>query len=103
VIEHPEDVTVVVAEPATLICRVDTGDVKWFKDGVKMSIEDDDVIYLLPEGSLLFLSSKATDKALYNCGAVGDNGNTELSHPAALIVTCLIDTPAQVLDDTKEK
>jgi hypothetical protein len=32
VLEHPHDVTVLKGDPATLICRVDSGDVKWFKD-----------------------------------------------------------------------
>ena len=48
---------VVVGEPATHICRVDTGDVKWFNYGVEIKIEDDDEIFLLPDGSLFFLSS----------------------------------------------
>ena len=33
ILEHPEDVTVLVGEPATLQCRVSEGSVVWFKDG----------------------------------------------------------------------
>ena len=87
VLEHPHDVTVVMGDPATLVCRVDTGDVRWFKDGVEMEIEDDEQIFLLPDGSLFFLSSRIGDTALYNCGVVGIDGETVISDPAALIVT----------------
>jgi hypothetical protein len=98
VIEHPEDVTVVMGDPATLICRVDTGFVKWFKDGVEMKIEDEEEIFVLPDGSLFFLSPKAGDTALYNCGIYGEDGNTNFSDPAALIVANTTD-PLKQGDD----
>ena len=101
VIEHPEDVTVLMGDPATLICRVDTGGVKWFKNGVEMKIEDEEEIFLLPDGSLFFLSPKAGDTALYNCGVDAEDGNTHLSDPAALIVSHSIDTHKQDDDDSK--
>ena len=56
ILESPEDITVVIGDPATLICRVDSGDVKWFKDGMEMNIDDDEEISVLPDGSLFFLS-----------------------------------------------
>ena len=87
VIEHPEDVTVVKGDPATLICRVDTGDVRWFKDGVEMKIEEDEEIFLLPDGSLFFLSASIGDTALYNCGIEADDTEVVMSDPAALIVS----------------
>ena len=34
-------------------------------DGVEMEIEDDEQIFLLPDGSLFFLASKIGDTALY--------------------------------------
>ena len=86
ILEHPDDVTAVMGDPATLVCRVDTGDVRWFKDGVEMNIKDDEEVLKLPDGSLFFLSSRVRDTALYNCGNIGRDGEILMSHPAALIV-----------------
>ena len=93
VLEHPEDVTVVMGDPATLICRVDTGDVKWFKDGLGMKIEEDEEIFQLPDGSLFFLSARVGDTALYNCGVENLDGKIIMSDPAALIVIDASDEP----------
>ena len=86
VLEDPEDVTAVEGDPATLVCRVDTDNVKWYKDGVEMKNEDDEEIFQLPDGSLFFLSSRQHDTALYNCASVGVDGEILMSKPAALIV-----------------
>ena len=67
IMEYPEYVTVVKGDPASLICRVDTGDVKWFNDGVDIDLYDEQEIFLLPGGSLFFLSSGIIETALYNC------------------------------------
>jgi len=76
----------VIGDPATLICRVDGGDVKWFKNGMEINIDDDEEIFILPDGSLFFLSSRLEDTALYNCGYKEKNGNIVTSRPAAIIV-----------------
>ena len=68
-----------------------------------MKIEDEEEIFLLPDGSLFFLSPKAGDTALYNCGVDAEDGNTHLSDPAALIVSHSIDTHKQDDDDSKVK
>ena len=86
IIESPEDLTVVIGDPATLICRVDNRDVKWFKDGMEMNIDDDKEIVVLPDGSLFFLSPRLEDTALYNCGYEEDDGEIVTSRPAAIIV-----------------
>ena len=86
ILESPEDITVVIGDPATLICRVDSGDVKWFKDGMEMNIDDDEEIFILPDGSLFFLSPRLEDTALYNCGYEEDDGDIVTSRPAAIIV-----------------
>ena len=86
ILEHPDDVTAVIGDPATLVCRVGTGDVRWFKDGVEMNTKDDEEVFQLPDGSLFFLSSRVGDTALYNCGNIGRDGEILMSHLAALIV-----------------
>ena len=86
ILESPEDITVVIGDPATLICRVDNEDVKWFKDGMEMNIDDDEEIFILPDGSLFFLSPRLEDTALYNCGYEEDDGDIVSSRPAAIIV-----------------
>ena len=86
VLEDPEDVTAMEGDPATLVCRVDTDNVKWYKDGVEMRNQDDEEIFQLPDGSLFFLSSRQHDTALYNCASVGVDGGISMSQPAVLIV-----------------
>jgi hypothetical protein len=86
VLEHSEDVAAAVGGPATLVCRVDTDNVKWYKDGVEMRNQDDEEIFQLPDGSLFFLSSRQHDTALYNCASVGVDGGISMSQPAVLIV-----------------
>ena len=47
ILEHPEDVTVLLGEPATLQCRVSDGDVAWYKDGLKMRLNANRNVVLL--------------------------------------------------------
>ena len=82
ILEHPEDVTVLVGEPATLQCRVSEGPVVWFKDGLEMRLRNKRSVVQLPDGSLFFLTTASTDTALYHCETQDGVG----SFPAALIV-----------------
>ena len=82
ILEHPEDVTVLSGEPASLQCRA-SGEVTWYKDGLRMRTEDRRDIVSLPDGSLFFLTTSETDTGLYHCGSE-DSG--VFSFPAALIV-----------------
>jgi len=82
ILEHPEDVTVLLGEPATLQCRVSDGDVAWYKDGLKMRLNANRNVVLLPDGSLFFLTTKNSDTGLYHCATEDE----AISYPAALIV-----------------
>ena len=83
ILEHPEDVTVLSGEPATLKCRVSRGEVNWYKDGLRMQTEAMRDVVSLPDGSLFFLTTREADTGLYHCGSE-ESGAT--SFPAALIV-----------------
>ena len=82
ILEHPEDVTVLSGEPASLQCRA-SGEVTWYKDGIRMRTEDRRDIVSLPDGSLFFLTTSETDTGLYHCGS---EATGVFSFPAALIV-----------------
>ena len=75
-----------IVDPATLICRVDNEYVKWFKDGIEMNFNDDEEIFIFPNGSLFFLSPRQEDTALYNCGYEEDDGDIVASRPPADII-----------------
>ena len=84
ILEHPEDVTVLSGEPASLQCRVSGGEaVTWYKDGLIMNTEARGDVVSLPDGSLFFLTTSEADTGLYHCGSE-DSG--VFSFPAALIV-----------------
>ena len=80
ILEPPSDVTVIEGAPASLTCRVDIGEVSWYKDGLEIHRDTERV--LLPDGSLFFLTTKNSDTGLYHCQT--QDGLT--SYPAALIV-----------------
>ena len=82
ILEHPEDVTVLSGEPASLQCRA-SGEVNWYKDGIRMRTEDRRDIVSLPDGSLFFLTTSEADTGLYHCGS---EATGVFSFPAALIV-----------------
>ena len=81
ILEQPRDVTVREGSPATLHCRADT-ELQWYKDGLLFNPQDGNS-FVLPDGSLFFLSAGQADTALYNCQ---DEAGTT-SRPAALIVS----------------
>ena len=83
ILEHPEDVTVLSGQPASLKCRAREGEVSWYKDGLRMRTEAMRDVVSLPDGSLFFLTTSEADTGLYHCGSE-DTG--VFSFPAALIV-----------------
>ena len=83
ILEHPEDVTVLSGEPASLQCRASGGEVTWYKDGLRMMTEVMRDVVSLPDGSLFFLTTSEADTGLYHCGS---EASGVFSFPAALIV-----------------
>ena len=83
ILEHPEDVTVLSGQPASLKCRTREGEVSWYKDGLRMRTEAMRDVVTLPDGSLFFLTTSEADTGLYHCGS---EATGVFSFPAALIV-----------------
>merc|ERR1712079_92058 len=56
---------------------------------MEININDNEEIFILPDGSLFFLSSRLEDTALYNCGYKEKNGNIVTSRPGAITVVII--------------
>ena len=62
--EPPHSVEVLQGSPVTLDCRtsISADGIIWYKDGSVVRTEDDqDRFFILPNGSLFFLSTEVTD------------------------------------------
>jgi len=91
ILESPQSSTVMTGSPVSLSCRLDSSHslhILWYKDGAQLDTRNSlHRLLTLPDGSLFFLSSEASDSGLYQCEVRDDQDQiVEVSQEADLSV-----------------